>query len=79
MHLYVASIENPSDFQPTFHVNYGSKLHWLDLEKHGGTLAHSDKDLSSYRWLRSGMRGVLIQRFNGFGTDREGNHWIRIH
>ena len=53
MHLYAASMENPSDFQPTFHVNYGSKLHWLDLEdeleKHGSTLAHSDKDLSAYR------------------------------
>lgn len=53
MHLYAASMENPPDFQPTFHVNYRSKLHWLgledELEKHGSTLAHSDKDLSSYR------------------------------
>ena len=46
------SLENPSDFEPTFHVNYGSKLHWLNLEdeheRYDSTLAHSDKDLSDY-------------------------------
>lgn len=31
MHLYAASLENPENFKPTFHVNYQSKLHWLDI------------------------------------------------
>ena len=52
MQLYAASLENPSDFKPTFHVNYGSKLHWLNLEdeheRYNSTLAQSDKDLSDY-------------------------------
>ena len=53
MHLYAASLEDPSDFSPTFHVNFGSKLDWLGLkdghEKYESTLAHSDKDLSAYK------------------------------
>ena len=52
MHLYAGSLENPSDFKPTFHVNYSSKLHWLnlvdELERYDSTLANSDKDLSDY-------------------------------
>ena len=52
MHLYAGSLENPSDFKPTFHVNYSSKLHWLNLEdeheRYDSTLANSDKDLSGY-------------------------------
>ena len=45
MHLYAASLEDPEDFQPTFHVNYQSKLPWLnindDLPKYEGTLLHT--------------------------------------
>ena len=52
MHLYAGSLENPSDFEPTFHVNYGSKLHWLNLEddhkRYESTLANSNKDLADY-------------------------------
>ena len=53
MHLYAASLENPQDFEPTFHVNYESKLTWLemhdDLTKYDGTLLESPKDLSEYQ------------------------------
>ena len=52
MHLYAASLDNPEDFKPTFHVNYKSKLHWLEmhdeLTKYNGTLLESPKDLSEY-------------------------------
>jgi hypothetical protein len=52
MHLYAASMENPQDFKPTFHVNYQSKLPWLqmedDLTKYEGTLLHAPEDLSDY-------------------------------
>ncbi len=52
MHLYAASLEDPEEFQPTFHVNYGSKLPWLDmhdeLTKYKGTLLESREDLSEY-------------------------------
>jgi hypothetical protein len=52
MHLYAASMDNPEDFKPTFHVNYESKLPWLemqdDLTKYNGTLLESPKDLSGY-------------------------------
>jgi len=52
MHLYAASLENPDDFEPTFHVNYGSKLPWLqindDLPKYEGTLLHSPEDPRGY-------------------------------
>ena len=52
MHLYAASLENPADFSPTFHVNHGSKLPWLrlvdDHGKYDDTLFHSEKDLSDY-------------------------------
>ena len=52
MHLYAASLENPADFTPTFHVNIESKLPWLalhdDLPTHSGTLLGTDKDLSDY-------------------------------
>jgi hypothetical protein len=45
MHLYAGSLENPEDFEPTFHVNYQSKLPWLnisdDLPKYDGTLLHA--------------------------------------
>ena len=49
--LYAASLENPSEFEPTFHVNYESKLNWLNIEdehpKYNNTLAHLDKDFSN--------------------------------
>ena len=32
MHLYAASLDKPELFLPTFHVNHGSKLPWLQLE-----------------------------------------------
>ena len=52
MHLYAGSLENPSDFEPTFHVNYSSKLHWLNLEdehdRYESTLANSNKELADY-------------------------------
>ncbi len=52
MHLYAASLENPEDFKPTFHVNYQSKLPWLemndDLPKHEGRLVDGSTDLSDY-------------------------------
>ncbi len=31
MHLYAATFEDPENFEPTFHVNYQSKLPWLEL------------------------------------------------
>lgn len=52
MHLYAASLENPADFEPTFHVNYKSKLPWLqmndDLPKYDTTLLHSPLDPKGY-------------------------------
>ena len=52
MHLYAASLENPQDFVPEFHVNYESKLPWLQmndgLPKYEGTLLHAPEDLSDY-------------------------------
>ena len=52
MHLYAASLEDPADFEPTFHVNYQSKLPWLliddDLPKYEGTLLQAPQDLSDY-------------------------------
>lgn len=53
MHLYAASLENPQNFKPAFHVNYESKLPWLelhdDLTRYNGTLLHSPEDLSDYQ------------------------------
>lgn len=52
MHLYAASLDNPEQFKPTFHVNHGSKLSWLKLEdslkKYSGRLLESSEDLSAY-------------------------------
>lgn len=52
MHLYAATLENPADFVPEFHVNYESKLPWLqitdDLPKYEGTLLHAPDDLRDY-------------------------------
>lgn len=53
MHLYAASLEHPSEFKPTFHVNSQSKLPWLqmtdELERFDGTLLHSPNDPNGYR------------------------------
>lgn len=53
MHLYAATLEDPADFKPTFHVNYESKLPWLEMEddliKYEGTLLHAPEDLSDYQ------------------------------
>jgi len=52
MHLYAASLENPDDFKPTFHVNYSSKLPWLEMEdnltKYETTLLHTPQDPDGY-------------------------------
>jgi len=52
MHLYAASLEDPENFEPTLHVNYGSKLPWLqmndDLPKYDGTLLTSPEDPKGY-------------------------------
>lgn len=52
MHLYAASLDDPENFQPTFHVNYQSKLPWLqiddDLPKYEGTLLTSPEDPKGY-------------------------------
>lgn len=31
MHFYVASLDNPENFQPTLHCSYEEKLSWLEL------------------------------------------------
>ena len=53
MHLYAASLEDPQKFKPTFHVNYESKLPWLEihdnLTKYNGTLQHAPDELSDYQ------------------------------
>ncbi len=53
MHLYATSLEDPYDFKPTFHVNYQSKLPWLqindDLPKYEGTLLVSPEDPKGYK------------------------------
>lgn len=52
MHLYAASLDDPQAFQPTFHVNYKSKLDWLtlddDLPKYDDTLLHAPDQHSGY-------------------------------
>ena len=52
MHLYAATLINPDDFKPTFHVNFESKLPWLqindDLPKYEGTLLQAPDDLRDY-------------------------------
>ncbi|MEQ8666457.1 MAG: hypothetical protein RIC16_12120 [Rhodospirillales bacterium] len=52
MHLYAASLEDPTDFEPTFHVNYASKLPWLriddDLPKYDGKLLGSPENPKGY-------------------------------
>lgn len=31
IHLYAASLTDPADFKPTFHVHYAEHLPWLDI------------------------------------------------
>lgn len=52
MHLYAASLEDPEAFRPEFHVNWQSKLSWLempdDLPKYDGTLLHAPGGMREY-------------------------------
>ena len=32
IHLYAATLENPQDFEPSFHMPYREKLSWLHLD-----------------------------------------------
>ena len=52
MHLYAASLENPEEFKPSFHVNAESKLSWLklkdDLREFEGTLLNTPEDPDGY-------------------------------
>ena len=52
MHLYAATLDDPAAFEPTFHVNWQSKLPWLpmedDLLKYDHTLLHAPDDLRDY-------------------------------
>lgn len=52
MHLYAGSMEQPAHFRPMFHVNYQSKLPWLEmsdsLPKYDSTLQYASVDLSAY-------------------------------
>ena len=32
IHLYATTLDQPEEFQPTFHVHYASKLSWLNIE-----------------------------------------------
>lgn len=52
MHLYAATLDNPADFEPTFHVNWQAKLPWLamtdNLPKYDGTLLQAPDDLRDY-------------------------------
>ena len=53
MHLYAASLDDPRQFEPRFHVNFESKIPWLEmndnLPKYEGTLLHAPEDLSDYQ------------------------------
>ncbi len=31
IHLYAATLTNPEDFNPAFHVHYDEHLPWIDL------------------------------------------------
>ena len=47
IYLYAASLENPQDFQPSFHLNVDSRLPWLmlddELAKHSGALLKAEQ------------------------------------
>lgn len=52
MHLYAATLDDPTRFEPTFHVNWQAKLPWFqmidNLPKYEGTLLHAPGDLRDY-------------------------------
>lgn len=52
MHLYAATLDDPTDFRPTFHVNWPSRLPWLpiddDLPKYDDTLLHAPEERPEY-------------------------------
>ena len=52
MHLYAASMDDPTTFRPEFHVNVESKLPWLriddDLPKYRGTMAAAPQDMRNF-------------------------------
>ena len=49
MHLYAATLDDPKDFNPTFHVFAGEQLPWLsmedDLDKYPKSLLYAPSDL----------------------------------
>lgn len=53
IHVYAASLDDPENFEPTFHLNYKSKLPWLelndDLAKYEGTLQQTPDGLGDYQ------------------------------
>lgn len=53
MHLYAATLDQPKNFKPEFHVNWESKLPWLaisdDLPKYEGRLEEHDGGLYDYQ------------------------------
>lgn len=53
MHLYAATLSDPENFAPTFHVNYQSKLSWLklddDLPKYDSTLLNTPQNPAGHR------------------------------
>ena len=52
MHIYAGSLENPDQFEPSFHVNFSSKMSCLsmqdDLVKYDTTLLHTPDDPAGY-------------------------------
>lgn len=53
MHLYAASLDDPDDFKPEFHVFWSNRLPWLqmedDLPKYDGSLLTSPEDPKGYQ------------------------------
>ena len=53
IHLYAESLDDPTDFAPSFHLNYHSKLGWPSMQdhlpKHDSTLLHTSKTPDGYQ------------------------------
>ncbi|MBR9864581.1 MAG: GFA family protein [Rhodobacteraceae bacterium] len=53
INLYAASLEDPQDFKPSFHVNKQSQLAWLqmndELDAYEGTLLNTPNDPGGYQ------------------------------
>lgn len=47
IHLYAASLEEPADFAPQFHVHYAEKLPWIDLNDDLPRYEHGSNDEDS--------------------------------